>query len=96
MLSRPGGLAQQGENAAGSAVEAAGPALSALRVLREARSFTQLALARRSGVSARTICAVESGKSPGRMDVRRRLLHALNVPFAEHRCVFGPLAGERR
>jgi DNA modification methylase len=30
MLSRPGGLAQQGENEAGSAVEAAGPALSAL------------------------------------------------------------------
>jgi transcriptional regulator with XRE-family HTH domain len=82
--------------AAGVPASGASAASSALRVLREARSFTQLALARRSGVSARTICAVESGRSPGRMDVRRRLLHALNVPFAEHRCVFGPLAGERR
>jgi transcriptional regulator with XRE-family HTH domain len=88
---------RSGTLAAAAGVPASGAsAASALRVLREARSFTQLALARRSGVSARTICAVESGKSPGRMDVRRRLLHALNVPFAEHRCVFGPLAGERR
>jgi transcriptional regulator with XRE-family HTH domain len=88
------GEASQGENAAGAAVEAVAPALSALRALRLARGLTQAQLAVLARVGSRTVYAIEAGTSRGRMDVRRRLLVALNVPHAEHRVIFGALPRE--
>ena len=54
--------------------------MSRIRAARQARGWTQTELARKSGVSARTIHAVENGKSC-RQTTKRRLLNALGVPW---------------
>jgi len=54
--------------------------MSRIRAARQARGWTQNELARKSGVSARTIHAVENGKSC-RQATKRLLLNALGVPW---------------
>ena len=56
------------------------PHMSRIRAARQARGWTQNELARKSGVSARTIHAVENGKSC-RQATKRLLLNALGVPW---------------
>ena len=56
------------------------PHMSRIRAARQARGWTQNELARKSGVSARTIHAVENGKSC-RQATKRLLLSALGVPW---------------
>ena len=54
--------------------------MSRIRAARQARGWTQSDLAHKSGVSARTIHAVENGK-PCRQATKRLLLNALGVPW---------------
>ena len=72
------------------------PAGDILREYRLHRGMTQVDLARRSKVCLRTIHALESGTSRGRMEVRKKVLVALGVnPWQQHhRRIFGPLQGE--
>lgn len=62
-----------------------------VRELREARLMTREELARRAGVSERTIWSVENGY-PCRIYTKRRILRALGVARSEHLRVF-PRAG---
>ena len=54
--------------------------MSRIRAARQARGWTQADLAERSGVSARTIHAVENGRTC-RQATERLLLSALGVPW---------------
>lgn len=67
----------------------------ALRDLRGAQLLTQTQLARRAGVSLRTIVNIERKHHQPRMRTRRNLLRALGVSFELHTKVFGKLPGRR-
>ena len=54
--------------------------MSRIRAARQARGWTQAELATRSGVSPRTVHAVENGKAC-RQATKRLLLNALGVPW---------------
>lgn len=58
-----------------------------VRQLREERLMTREELARRAGVSERTIWSVENGR-PCRIHTKRRILRALGVARSEHLRVF--------
>jgi transcriptional regulator with XRE-family HTH domain len=66
-----------------------------LRELRLANGWTQPQLAKRSGVSKRTIAYIEAGTVRPQAPTRKRLLRALSVHFDNHPLVFGPLKGKR-
>lgn len=68
-------------------------AIHPIREARHRKGWTQLVLAQRAGVALRTVHSIEkwhssgTGKKPHlnpRVDVRRRLLKALDVPFEQH------------
>lgn len=61
--------------------------MTTVEALRREKLWTQKQLAHASGVCLRTIYSVEKGQ-PCRMDIKRRLLHALRVPFTDYRMVF--------
>lgn len=58
-----------------------------VRELREERLMTREELARRAGVSERTIWSVEKGH-PCRIHTKRRILRALGMARSEHLRVF--------
>jgi len=58
-----------------------------VRELREARLMTREELARRAGVSERTVWSVENGR-PCRIHTKRRILRALGLARSEHLRVF--------
>lgn len=61
-----------------------------VRELRCDRLMTQAQLARKARVAVRTVTNVEAGRRC-RMDVQRRLLIALGVPFGRRVEVFGEM-----
>ena len=65
--------------------------MNRIRAARQARGLTQNELATRSGVSARTIHAVEKG-SRCRQATKRQLLNALGVPWDLREEYFNPRA----
>jgi transcriptional regulator with XRE-family HTH domain len=54
--------------------------MNRIRAARQALGWTQNELARRAGVSARTIHAIEKGR-PCRQATKRHILSALGVPW---------------
>ncbi len=54
--------------------------MNRIRAARQALGWTQNELAAKAGVSARTIHAIEKGR-PCRQATKRRILHALGVPW---------------
>ena len=54
--------------------------MNRIRAARQALGWTQNDLAKRAGVSARTIHAVEKGR-PCRQATKRHILNALGVPW---------------
>ena len=54
--------------------------MNRIRAARQALGWTQNELARRAGVSARTIHAIEKGR-PCRQATKRHILNALSVPW---------------
>ena len=62
-----------------------------LRELRLARGWYQCQLARKSGVSRRTIWGIEAGRVKARAPTRKKLLAALGFEWARQADVFGPL-----
>jgi transcriptional regulator with XRE-family HTH domain len=60
-------------------IEPAG-AMNRIRAARQAQGWTQNDLADRSGVSARTIHAIEKGR-PCRQATKRKILRTLGVPW---------------
>jgi transcriptional regulator with XRE-family HTH domain len=62
-----------------------------LRILREQRLMRQTDLSKSSGVSLRTLVAIERSHCPPRMDTRRKILLALDIPLEQHTELFGPL-----
>ena len=61
-----------------------------LREIREGRLWPRKELAKKSGVSIRTIHNYENGM-PARPHTRRLILKALEIPFDRHVELFGPL-----
>ncbi len=55
--------------------------MNRIRAARQALGWTQIDLADRAGVSARTIHAVEKGR-PCRQATKRQILNALSVPWS--------------
>lgn len=66
-----------------------------LRDERQRRRLTQADLAQRSGMSLRTVQAIEAGAHAPH-PTRRRLLAALGLCFSEHKKVFGAAPSERK
>lgn len=62
-----------------------------LRRARRSIGWSQVYLARRSGVSEKTISNIEQGRYQSRMPTRRKLLWALRIPLEKHHDIFGPL-----
>ena len=54
--------------------------MNRIRAARQALGWTQNELARKAGISARTIHAIEKGR-PCRQATKRRILNALSVPW---------------
>jgi transcriptional regulator with XRE-family HTH domain len=54
--------------------------MNRIRAARQALGWTQNELARKAGISARTIHAIEKGRSC-RQATKRRILNALSVPW---------------
>ncbi len=54
--------------------------MNRIRAARQALGWTQNELARRAGISARTIHAIEKGR-PCRQATKRHILSALGVPW---------------
>ena len=54
--------------------------MNRIRAARQALGWTQNELAARAGISAHTIHAIEKGR-PYRQATKRRILHALGVPW---------------
>jgi len=54
--------------------------MNRIRAARQAQGWTQNELARRAGVSARTIHAIEKGRAC-RQATKRHILNALGVPW---------------
>jgi HTH-type transcriptional regulator / antitoxin HipB len=52
-----------------------------VRALRKARGYTQLYLARRSGLSTAAICRYEAGERLPTLQSLRRVARALGVPW---------------
>ena len=63
------------------------PTPNHLRAYRTDRLMTQLFLAKKAGVSLRTVHSVEAGL-PCRVETKRRILRALGVTFADRHKVF--------
>jgi transcriptional regulator with XRE-family HTH domain len=64
--------------------------MNRIRAARQALGWTQSQLARRAGISTRTIHAVEKGLTC-RQATKRLILNALGVPWDLRREYFGPL-----
>ncbi len=62
-----------------------------VRELREEQLVTREELARRAGISLRTVWSVEAGHEC-RLETKRAILRALGIPRNRHRSVF-PLSG---
>jgi len=69
--------------------------MNRIRAARQALGWTQLDLARKANVSARTIHAVEKGR-PCRQFTKRRILQALGVPWEMRFEYFGGARSVRR
>jgi transcriptional regulator with XRE-family HTH domain len=54
--------------------------MNRIRAARQSLGWTQNELARKAGISARTIHAIEKGR-PCRQATKRRILNALGVPW---------------
>ena len=66
-----------------------------LQQFREALLLSKAELARKSGLSTLTIDRVESGR-PCRLDTKRKILLALDLPIGDKDRVFGPEADPAR
>jgi len=64
--------------------------MNRIRAARQALGWTQSQLARRAGISTRTIHAVEKGMTC-RQATKRLILNALSVPWDMRNDYFGPL-----
>lgn len=64
--------------------------MNRIRATRQARGWTQEQLAKKAGVSPRTVHAVENGRIC-RQATKRQLLAALGVPWEERDEYFVPL-----
>jgi transcriptional regulator with XRE-family HTH domain len=64
--------------------------MNRIRAARQALGWTQSQLARRAGISTRTIHAVEKGMTC-RQATKRLILNALGVPWDMRNDYFGPL-----
>ncbi len=64
--------------------------MNRIRAARQALGWTQTQLARRAGISTRTIHAVEKGMTC-RQATKRLILNALGVPWDMRNEYFGPL-----
>jgi transcriptional regulator with XRE-family HTH domain len=64
--------------------------MNRIRAARQALGWTQSQLARRAGISTRTIHAVEKGMTC-RQATKRLILNALGVPWDMRNEYFGPL-----
>ncbi|MBW2389240.1 MAG: helix-turn-helix transcriptional regulator [Deltaproteobacteria bacterium] len=64
--------------------------MNRIRAARQALGWTQSQLARRAGISTRTIHAVEKGMTC-RQATKRLILNALGVPWDMRKEYFGPL-----
>jgi len=64
--------------------------MNRIRAARQAHGWTQSQLARRAGISTRTIHAVEKGMTC-RQATKRLILNALGVPWDMRNEYFGPL-----
>jgi DNA-binding XRE family transcriptional regulator len=64
--------------------------MNRIRAARQAQGWTQDELARKAGVSTRTIHAVEKGRSC-RQATKRHILNALAVPWELRDEYFGPM-----
>jgi transcriptional regulator with XRE-family HTH domain len=64
--------------------------MNRIRAARQAHGWTQSQLARRAGISTRTIHAVEKGMTC-RQATKRLILNALAVPWDMRNEYFGPL-----
>ena len=69
--------------------------MNRIRAARQALGWTQNDLAKRAGVSARTIHAVEKGR-PCRQATKRHILNALGVPWDLRNEYFGSARTVRR
>lgn len=67
-----------------------GPTMNRIRAARQALGWTQNELARKAGVSTRTIHAVEKGRSC-RQATKRHILNALGVPWEMRDDYFGSM-----
>jgi len=65
--------------------------MNRIRAARQAHGWTQSQLARRAGISTRTIHAVEKGMTC-RQATKRLILNALGVPWDMRNEYFGPVA----
>ncbi len=68
--------------------------MNRIRAARQARGFTQAELARRARVAARTVHAIEQGKSC-RQGTKRKILIALSVPWSERAEYFPSVVATR-
>lgn len=64
--------------------------MNRIRAARQAHGWTQSQLARRAGISTRTIHAVEKGMTC-RQATKRLILNALGVPWDMRNEYFGPV-----
>ena len=62
--------------------------MSRLREIRQEQGFTQKQLARKAGITERTIFSMEHGVPP-RQDSKRRVLKALHIDWQRRAEVFG-------
>ncbi len=69
--------------------------MNRIRVARQALGLTQNELAEKAGISARTIHAVEKGRTC-RQATKRRILTALNVPWDARAEYFPSVRSVRR
>lgn len=65
--------------------------MNRIRAARQALGWTQSQLAKKAGISTRTIHAVEKGMTC-RQATKRLILNALNVPWELRNEYFGPVA----
>ena len=64
--------------------------MTRLRAARLSAGFSQRALARRAGISARTVERLEAGLGRPHQETSRRILEALEVPWTERGRIFAP------
>jgi transcriptional regulator with XRE-family HTH domain len=66
---------------------------NAIRLRRLSLGHDQRTIARLARIDRTTLGRIENEQVSAQMDVRRRLCHALGIPWAMHRIFFGPMRG---